>query len=224
MPHQHDDELRFRPTSGRGTGILAVLGALAVVVLALVNPGGTPLPLVFGAVLLGVLAWASILWPRLSIDGDELVLRNMLETVRVPLAAIEAVVVRQFLAVWADGKRYVSPTVGRSWRANVRNVPNARTMSGLPTASTMSGVDARDRINRPTLLPGEGAASSGINYVDYVEQEINHRVALAKGTMPGGLPQDEQGGSRDGVRRQPSWLPIGLIVASVLALLVSVLV
>ncbi len=207
MPHEHDDELRFHPTSSRWTGIIAVVGAFAVVALTLTDPSGTPPWAAPGAALVGVLAWASILWPRLSIDGDELVLRNMLETVRVPLVAIEALVVRQFLAVWAGGKRYVSPTVGKSWHTTMRDKPGLRRTSG-----------------RPSLLrPTSDVPVGGVNYVDYIEQEINNRVDLAKQAAGGELLRDEQVGPGAGVRRQPAWLPIGLIVASVVALLISLL-
>ena len=41
----------------------------------------------------------------------------MVDTVRVPLAAVEEVVVRQVLAVRVGDKRYTSPAVGRSRRS-----------------------------------------------------------------------------------------------------------
>ncbi len=209
MPHEHDDELRFHPTSGRGTGILAVVGTLAVVVTTLAHPSGTPAWVAPASALLGVLAWASLLWPRLSVDADDLVLRNMLETVRVPLAAIEGVVVRQFLVVWAGGNRYVSPAVGRS-----RRMSTPRLTPGLPTAARMRGTISLGRTNKPTILPGSHQRGEGVSYVDYIEQEIKLRVDLAR--------RGEEGSGAT-VRREPAWLPIGLLVASVLALLVSIL-
>ena len=48
--------------------------------------------------------------------GRELVLRNMLSTIYIPLAAIEEVAVRQVLAVRAGDKRYVCAGVGRTLR------------------------------------------------------------------------------------------------------------
>ena len=76
---------RFHPTSGQFMGWLTmVVAALAL---------GTAVAygvweVALGAALAGVLAWASMLRPRLLIEGGELVMRNMLETVRIPLAAI----------------------------------------------------------------------------------------------------------------------------------------
>src|SRR5688572_13270649 len=116
MGHDQDDELRFRPTSGLVMGSLAVICALVVAGIAVADPDAIPAEVVAGAVLIGVLGWATMLWPRLSVTSDDLVLRNVVETVRLPLAAIEALAVRQVLAVRAGDKRYVSTALGKSWR------------------------------------------------------------------------------------------------------------
>jgi hypothetical protein len=57
-----------------------------------------------------------MLRPSVTAEGDRLVLRNMFDTVSIPLAAIEKVVVRQFLAVAVGGRRYTNSAVGRSMR------------------------------------------------------------------------------------------------------------
>lgn len=197
MQDEHADELRFHPTGGRGTGVLAVFVALVVVVLTVADPRGTPAWAAPLAVLIGVLGWASSLWPRLSVDAEDLVLRNMVETVRVPFTAIEALAVRQVLAIRAGGKRYVSTAAGRSLRKTVRNKPGTR--------------------------PAPDVSAPGIDYVDYIEHEIRHRMELAREAADtAGLP-DDQVPARARVRREPEWLPIGLIGASTLALLVSLL-
>ena len=76
--------------------------------------------MIAGAVLAAVLAWASMLRPALWATPDHLVMRNMLETVHVPLAAIEQLAVRQVLAVRAGDRRYVSTVVGRPLRKAMR--------------------------------------------------------------------------------------------------------
>ncbi len=63
-----------------------------------------------------VAAWAAFLRPQLSVQGHHLVLRGMLDTVRVPLRLVDSIAVRQVTAVGAGGKRYVSPAVSRSRR------------------------------------------------------------------------------------------------------------
>lgn len=133
-----DDNQRetFGPTSGRVVGVLGLLVGLALVVVGLVAS-----PVVWGlaaaGVLLAALAWTAMLRPLAGIDGDVLVLRGMLDTVRIPLAAIEEVSVRQVLAVRAGDKRYTSPAVGRTRRQMFRD-----DRGGLGGASTAAGVDA----------------------------------------------------------------------------------
>ena len=199
MGHDQDDELRFRPTSGLIMGSLAVIGALVVVAIAVADPGAMPAQVVAGTVLLGVLGWATMLWPRLWVTSEHLVMRNVVETIHLPLAAIEALAVRQVLAVRAGDKRYVSPALGRSWR---------KTMVGDKPAT-------RKDTDRPI---------TEIDYVDYVEKEVRDRMEQARAAAGISLLSDEQLALAAGVRRQPAWLPITLIVASVLALVASFLV
>jgi hypothetical protein len=198
MSHEHDDEVRFRPTGGLIMGSLAVIAALVVVGIAVADPGGVPAEVAAGAVLLGVLGWATMLWPRLSVTTDDLVMRNVLEEVRVPLAAIESLAVRQVLAVRAGEKRYVSTAAGRSWRkAMVGDKPSTRKDADLPITE--------------------------VDYVDYIEQEIRDRMERARAAAGIRMLSDEQLVLAAGVRREPAWLPIALIGASVLALLGAIL-
>lgn len=61
-----------------------------------------------------VLIWAALLRPAVSIEDDDLVLRNMLDQVSVPLAGVEQVAVRQFVTVRVGDRRYVGSGVSRS--------------------------------------------------------------------------------------------------------------
>jgi len=145
-----------------------------------------------------VLGWASMLSPRLSVTADDLVMRNMVETVRVPLAAIEGLAVRQVLAVRAGDRRFVSTAVGKSWRkAMVGDKPSTRKDADMPITE--------------------------IDYVDYVEQEIRNRMERARAAAGIRLLSDEQLALAAGIRREPAWLPITLILASVLGLVASIL-
>ncbi len=197
MPQENDHEIRFRPTSGRIMGSLAVMAALGVVGIAVTDPGAVPMAVAAGAALVGVLGWATMLWPRLSVTADDLVMRNMLETVRVPLVAIEELALRQVLAVRAGDKRYVSSAVGKSWRkAMVGDKPVTRKKADMPITE--------------------------VDYVDHVEQEIRNRMEQARAAAGIKLLSDEQLALAAGIRREPAWLPITLIVAAVLGLLVSI--
>lgn len=198
MPEEHDDEIRFRPTSGRIMGSLAVIAALVVVALGVADPGVVPASVAAGAVLLGVLGWATMLRPRVSMTPEHLVLRTMLEHVRLPLAAIEELAVRQVLAVRVGDKRYVSTAIGKSWRKALVGDRNA----------------TRKDADRPV---------TEVAYPDYVEQEIRSRMEHARAAAGVRLLSDEQQALAAGVSREPAWLPIGLITLSVLGLLVAVL-
>jgi hypothetical protein len=113
---------RFHPTSGRIMGTIALVLVAAVVVIGVLDrEHGFPMPVVLGAVVFGILVWAAMLRPRVWATGDDLVMRNMLNTAHIPLAAIEQVAVRQVLAVSAGERRFVSPAIGRSLRQTLKS-------------------------------------------------------------------------------------------------------
>lgn len=195
MPQELDDEIRFRPTSGRILGSVAVIAGVVVLAIALLDPGSVPAPLAAGVALFSVLAWASMLWPRVSLTAGDLVLRTMLEHQRLPLAAIEDLAVRQVLAVRVGEKRYVSSALGRPLRKAL-------------------GIGVRK---------DEGKAPADVEYVDHVEQQIRDRMEQARSAAGVRLLSDEQLALAAGVRREPAWLPIGLIAVAVLALVVTLI-
>ena len=179
---------RFRPTSGRIIGTVGMLIAAAVVVIGVVDrEQGFSLPVVFAALFLGILAWAAMLRPGLWATQDELVLRNMLETVHIPLGAIEQVAVRQVLAVSAGEQRYLSPAVGRSRKQALQ-------------ANRSSDAEAN---------PAE-------SYPAFVEERISRLAEDARARRGIALLSDEQLGLARGVRRRPAWPEIiGLAVSAV---------
>jgi hypothetical protein len=179
---------RFRPTSGRIMGALGVLIAAAVVVIGVVDrEHGFSMPVVFAALFLGVLTWAAMLRPGLWATQDELVMRNMLETVHIPLGAIEQVAVRQVLAVSAGEKRYLSPAVGRSRKQALKS-------------------------NRPS----DPAADPAESYPAFVEDRISRLAENARARRGIALLSDEQLELARGVRRRPAWPEIaGLVVGAV---------
>lgn len=189
---------RFHATGGRVTAALGLLIAAVVAVLALVGGEDGVAPSVLaGAVLAGLLTWASMLRPGLWVTGSELVMRNMLQTVHVPLAAVEAVVVRQVLAVRAGDRRYVSTVVGKSRRKTLRPTAGGRPSSERPLTE--------------------------LAYADYVELRLRQRVDDARAAAGVGRGSAEQLALAAGVRREPAWLPIGLLAAAGLALVVTLL-
>jgi hypothetical protein len=189
---------QFRPTSGRVMGSAAVLMVVAVVVIGL-WPGdqGIAPYVAWGAVFAGVLAWSAMLRPRLWATASHLVMRNMLSTISIPLAAIEQVAVRQVCAVRAGDRRFVSPVVGRS----AREIRRGHTPDNAPP------------------LPD-------VAYADFVEDRIRILAEEARVEAGVGLMSDEQVALASGVRREWAWLEIaalgvtlvGFVVTLVLAL------
>ena len=191
--HSDDVVERFHPTSGQVTGWLAVVGSAVVALVGLAYlDDGFP-PWVVGlALLVGVLAWAAMLRPALWATDEHLVMRNLVETVHIRLAAVEEMAVRQVLAVRAGDRRWVSTVVGRSWR---------KAVTARPSAS--------------------GEAREGMAYPDFVETRLYDLVdqaRAAEGVRPG---SKEQLALPDAVRRTPDRLPIALIAAAALVLVVS---
>ena len=186
---------RFHATSGRVTGWLTLGLSAVLVVFGLVYlDEGFP-PWVVGlALLVGVLAWASMLRPALWATQHHLVMQNLAETVHIRLAAVEEMAVRQVLAVRADDRRWVSSVVGRSWRKAV-------TARRAPDAS--------------------GEAREGMPYAEFVENRLHDlvdRARTAAGVVPG---SPEQLALPDPVHRERAWLPVGLIAAALVVLVVT---
>jgi hypothetical protein len=186
---------RFRPTSGRLSGVLALLLAAAILGIAVVDPeDGFSAPLTAVALLVAVLAWSAMLRPALWVTEHHLVMRNMLETVHIPLAAIEELAVRQVLAVRVGDRRYVSSVVGRPLRKVLRHRP---------------------RVVDPAKPPTEVA------YPDFVEDRVRELADRARDRAGVRRGSDEQLAIAADVRREPAWVPIGLIAVSLVGVVLT---
>lgn len=184
---------RFRPTGGRLFGLLGLALAVLVVVLGLLNRDqGFPMPVVAAALACVVLVWAAMLRPGVWATPHDLVLRNMLHTAWIPLAAIEQVAVRQVLVVSAGEKRYVSPAVGRSWRQSITSA-------------------------RPTK-----AADLAQSYPDFVEDRISRLAEDARSRAGVRLLSDEQLELAAGVRRAWAWPEVVALGATVALFVLSI--
>lgn len=220
----------FHPTTGPLVGLLT-LGVLAgAVVLDVLEQGADLAPWGYAlVVLLGVLVWAAVLRPRVWVGEGDLVLRTMLETVRLPLAAVETIAVRQVLVVTAGGRRYVCPALGRSRRALVRGSDDA----GGGGSRGGGGVGAFMGVRSwGGGAPEEGddvarrshERALGVDYPRYVEGrllELTDRARLEARVRPGSDAQRELAA---GVRREPAWPEIVGLALSSVALVVLALV
>lgn len=191
----------FRPTGGRILGVLALLMVAAVVAISLVDREHPfPPEVVWGSLFAGSLVWAAMLRPRLWVTTSDLVMRNMASTIRIPLAAIEQIAVRQVVVVRAGEGRYVSPAVGKTWRQ---------------TAFSRSGGRPGGRAPKP------GAA---LPYPDFVDDRLHELTEEARAKAGVTLLSDEQLALADGVRREWAWLEIALMVGTGLGFVLSFLV
>jgi hypothetical protein len=192
---------RFRPTSGRVTGMIGLLLVVAIVLIGVLDreQGFSPV-VVWTAVGVGVVIWATMLRPRLSASPTVLTMRNPFSTVTIPLAAIEQIAVRQVCAVRVGEERYVSPAVGKSWRQALRSDRKLRRNQG------------REEPERPGTM----------SYAGFVEDRL-HQLAEEARTRAGvALLSDEQLELASGVRREWAWLEIGALAVAVLGLLVTI--
>lgn len=190
---------KFHATSGHVTGWMAVVVAAVVVVAGLAYlDDGFPDWVIGAALVVGVLAWAAMLRPALWATGDHLVMRNLAETVHIRLAAVEEMAVRQVLAVRAADRRWVSTVVGRSWRKSITSRPS-------------SGAS------------GDATPHADMPYADFVENRLHELVAAARSAAGVRAGSAEQLALPDAVRREPAWVPLGLVVASVVVLVVTLI-
>ncbi len=196
----------FRPTSGRFLGVVGLLVCAGVVAIGLLDRGsGFGVTTMAVAVLVGVLVHGSMLKPVVRATDDELELVNLFETVRLPLAAIESLAVRQVLAVLVGDKRYVSPAIGRTFRQALRKPRSTRELAMTP-------------------VPGEGlVAEEGMSYADYVEDRLRELAAQARSRARVKIGSPEQVALAERVVRRPAWVQIGLAVVAGLVALLSLL-
>lgn len=159
---------QFRPTSGRITGALGLVLAGAVIVVGLLDRDQFPILLVAVALLGAALIWSSMLRPRMWVTPDHLVLRNMVTTTRIPLAAVERVAVRQLVAIDAGERRYYSPAIGRSLR---QSLPTTKAKN--QTATTSYPVFVEERLHH---LVDEARVRTGVKPYSDEQLELAARV------------------------------------------------
>ncbi|WP_139978125.1 hypothetical protein [Nocardioides litoris] len=195
MDSDNSDE-RFRPSNGRVSGVSAIALGVVVVGFVLADEGDLSWPaFVFGLLLVGT-GWTVFLRPAVSIEGGDLVLRGMLQTVRLPLVAVEHVVVRRVLAVLAFDRRWTSPAISRG-RRELRSTDRGTARDGGGGAT--------------------GGAGAGDVYGVFVEERIRRAADDARA-------QAGPGADRGVVRREWAWLEIAWLGATGVLLLVLLLV
>ena len=181
---------QFHANTGRG------MGYLGLVVGAVVFLGGLmarDLPVAIAGLLLALLVWMAMLRPAVGRVGELLVLRSMVETVDIPLAAVQSAVVRQFLVVRVGPHRFICPAIGQS-RRQIMRADQAK--GAPPDPLEVYPVFVEQRI---VQLADDARAELGIEERSEEEYELAGRV-----------------------RRHPAWPEIAGLVVLVLAFVASV--
>lgn len=200
---------KFAPNGGTAIAVTGGLVVLAFLVAWVLDPDGMPLWVPALSLLAGVVLYVSTVRPRVRVQDRQLVLRNMFSTVRLPLASVEEVAVRQVMAVRAGGKRYVCAGVGRSLRQAMKGSAVQR---------------AREQMGGLRAEMAAATREPGMNYADFVElriQELVNEDRVRRGIKRYSPEADELARQ---VRREPALVELGLLAATAVFLVVAVLV
>jgi hypothetical protein len=204
----------FAPAGGRVIGYLGIAVVAVMVLSDVLSPGSVPIVVIAGAIVVAVLIWATTIRPRVSVADGTLVMRNMLQTIRIPLAAVEDLSVRQVLAVRTAQRRYACPGVGRSLRQALREKP--------PEMHD-------DRATRPALGPAFGGDvasqvdTGGITYADYVEVRLRDLIEQDRQQRRVRAYSEQAVALGEEVRREPAWPEIAALVAATVFFVVALL-
>ncbi|MFB9312589.1 hypothetical protein [Nocardioides plantarum] len=208
----------FGATSGRVFGIIGLLVGAALVVGGL---SGSPITWEVPSigVLILVLSWTALLRPSVSVAGGDLMLRGMVDTVSIPLGAIEQVSVRQVLSVVAGDRKYSSAAVGRGRREMFRDQVRGTGAGGggaggagaLGGASTLGGA-----------IGADAGDADGASFGLYVESRLSSLAADARTRAGVRVGSREQDALAEGIRRTWAWPEIAALSASVLAVVLAV--
>jgi hypothetical protein len=190
--------------AGRVTGIVGLVVVVGILAIAIIDPGSVPLVVVAGTLVGGLLMWASTVRPQVYVTDGDLVLRNMFDTIRIPLASIDEVAVRQVLVVRVGEQRFVSPAIGRSVR------------QALKSARASESDDTR-----PVFGPALGGSSpaqmqEGVPYADFVEHRLRDLIEFDRTNRGIRARSAEAEALGAQVRREPAWpeiIALGLATA-----------
>lgn len=211
---------RFDATGGRLWGLVGLAIVAAVTVVWLVEGERPRLPVASGALLLGALMWAALLRPRVWVTETDVVLRGMFDTVHVPLAAIEEVVVGQVLAVRAGERRFVSPAVGRSRRGSARRASTGTAGGVAGVTGGIAGVAAS------AALPGSAPPAhehAGGSYADFVQSRLRQHAERARADIGIRAGAAEQAALLAEVRRERAWSHVAVLAALAVVFVVALL-
>jgi len=194
---------RFRPTNGRVTGFIGLgLCALGVVVFVFSGPADTRVSGILGCAFAAVLIWAAMLRPQVVATPTELRMRTLFETVAIPMASIDTVVVRRYLLVRSGGNKYICPAISRSLRKTVRAEMKWNGGGGQLFGPALSSADPTGSLQ--TEVKGEHE----LDYADFVEQHITSLAGNDRGRRGIEARSEEEYDLGAQVVRRTAWVEI----------------
>lgn len=196
---------RFAPTSGLflgWTGLVCAAVAIGWVLLAVHTVTG--LRVALGAAVFAVVVHVTQIRPRAAAYADHLLLRNSLRDTRVPLVAIDEVVVGTALQIWTGDERHVCIGIGKSPRDELKALKRRRVQQVGP--SRFQEFKAQAEV--------AGLDERAMTYQTFVETRIVELVEAAR-KQPGA---DQQSRS---VRRAWAWPEVAALGVTLAAFLVS---
>jgi hypothetical protein len=215
------EDQRFRPNNGRIIGTIGLLLCAAVaVVLVTTEPASVAVPGVIGCLFVAGLTWMALLRPSVRVVGSELHLQTMFDSVSIPLASIETVVVRRYLLVRSGGERYICPAISRPLRKTIRAEMKWSGQSGLQPGLSL------DRLGDAAgeALQTEVKSEQDLAYADFVEQRIAALAAhdRARRGIESRSEEEYELGSQ--VVRRTAWPELAALAALLVATVVTWLV
>lgn len=205
---------RFRPTNGRLMGILGIVMSAFVAVLLIVTE--TPevwVPGIFGCLFVAGFVWMALLRPSVSASKTDLHMRTLFESVRIPLASIDTVLVRRYLLVRSGGEKYICPAISRPLRKTVRRELNwsGGNQMMAPGVSTERLGGVRTEVENQHDLA----------YPDFVEQQIAALAANDRARRGIEERSEEEYELGSQVERRTAWVELGALAMLALAFVVS---
>jgi hypothetical protein len=212
---------RFRPNNGRIIGVIGLLlCAIVAVVLVVTESAQVAVPGVIGCALVAGLVWMAVLRPSVAATASELRLRTMFESLSIPLASIDTVVVRRYLQVRSGGRRYICPAISRPLRKTIRAEMKWSGQSGLQPGVSLDRLSEATGENLQTQLKSE----QDLVYADFVEQRIAALAANDRARRGIGERSEEEYALGSRVVRRPAWLELGVLVGLAVALVVALVI
>jgi hypothetical protein len=209
---------RFKPTNGRAMGALGLaLCAFVGATFILSAPPHVAVPGVLACAFLAVLVWLAMLRPSVAATDTELRMRTLFETVSIPLASVDTIVVRRYLLVRSGGQRYICPAISRSLRKTVRSE-----MKWRPT-QLMSPGASLEQLGESQGITTDLKASNDLAYADFVEQRIEHLANADRERRGIESRSEEEYALGSEVVRRPAWPELGLLAALAVAFVLALI-